>query len=377
MSFRTYAETRPWAKAIRQAVVTRKMPPWFADPAYGHFANDRSLSKTEIQTLADWADSGALAGDRKDAPPPRDWPSGWNIGTPDAVFEMPAEFPIPASGAVDYQYVILATRFAEDKWIERVEVRPGNRATVHHAVVYIREPGSQWLAGEPGGVAFPLPPGSGHRPNPRSLTTSDILMVYTPGNSSEIWSPGIAKKIEAGSDLILQMHYTATGTATTDRTSIGIVFAKTPPKQAVLTLQMGNDRFVIPPGDPDYRVSVTGTLPNDALLIGLLPHMHLRGKAFEYLLDRGNGAIETLLKVNYYDFHWQIDYRLATPRLLRAGTRLEWVGYFDNSANNPRNPDPAAEVRFGEQSWEEMMIGFFDVLVDAGLTKAKFFERKR
>jgi hypothetical protein len=376
MALRTYAETRPWAKAIRQAAITRQMPPWFADPAYGHFANDPSLSKSEIQTLAEWADSGAPSGDPKDAPPPRHWTDGWNIGKPDAVFEMSAPFSIPAKGAVEYQYVILPTHFAQDKWVQRVEVRPGNRATVHHAVVYMREPGSKWLAGEPTGVTFSLPAGAGHRTNPRSITTSDILMVYTPGNSYENWGVGIGKKIEAGSDLVLQMHYTANGTAASDRTSIGIVFSKTPPKQAVLTLQMGNDRFVIPPGDPNYRVSVSGTLPNDALLVGMLPHMHLRGKAFEYLINWGDGAIETLLKVDHYDFHWQIDYRLAKPRLLRAGTRLEWVGYFDNSPNNPLNPDPTAEVRYGEQSWEEMMIGFFDVLVDADMTKAKFFERR-
>ena len=377
MPFRTYSETRPWAKAIRDAVVTRKMPPWFADPAYGHFANDRSLSSAEIRTLSDWADAGAPAGNPQDAPPPRAWPDGWNIGAPDAVFEMPAKFSIPARGAIDYQYLILPLHFSEDKWVERVEVRPQNRSTVHHAVVYIRDRGSKWLADEPEGVLFTLPPGASHLPNPKSFTTSDILMVYTPGNSYEIWKPGVAKKIPAGADLVLQMHYTANGNATSDRTSVGITFAKQPPKQAVLTLQMGNDRFVIPPGDSNYRVTVSGSLPNDALLVGLLPHMHLRGKGFEYLINGPNGAVETLLKVNNYDFNWQINYRLAEPRLLRAGTRLEWVGHFDNSANNPRNPDPSAEVRFGEQSWEEMMIGFFDVVVDASVSKTAFFERKR
>ena len=376
MAFRTYAETRPWAKAIRDAVVTRKMPPWFADPKFGHLANDRAPSDTEIRILTGWADAGAPAGNIKDAPALRQWPEGWNIGSPDAVFEMPAEFPIPARGAIDYQYVILPLHFSEDKWIERVEVRPGNRAVVHHAVVYIREAGSKWLAGEPSGAAFALPPTASHLPNPKSFTTSDILMVYTPGNSCELWKPGVAKKIPAGADLVLQMHYTANGSATADRTRIGIVFAKQPPNQAVLTLQMGNDRFVIPPGDQNYRVSVSGTLPNDALLISLLPHMHLRGKAFEYLILGPGGAVETLLKVNNYDFNWQINYSLAEPRLLKAGTRLEWVGYFDNSPNNPRNPDPSAEVRFGEQSWEEMMIGFFDVVVDASISKTAFFERR-
>ncbi|HTB17099.1 MAG TPA: cytochrome c [Bryobacteraceae bacterium] len=369
MPFLTYAETRPWAKAIREQVIARRMPPWFADPAYGHFANDRSLSQAQMDTLAAWVKAGTPAGNATDAPPAREWPQGWNIGTPDATFEMPGAFPIPAKGAIDYQYLILPTHFTEDKWVQKVEVRPGDRSTVHHAVVYIREPGSKWLEGEPRETAFSVPLAKG-------FTTSDILMVYTPGNSFDGWQPGIAKRIKAGSDLVLQMHYTATGKATEDRTRIGLLFAHEPPRQAVLSLQMSNDRFVIPPGDPNYRVQVSGTLPNDALLISMFPHMHLRGKGFEYLITGPNGHVETLLKVNHYDFHWQLNYRLAQPRLIPAGTRLTFIGYFDNSPNNPGNPDPAAEVRYGEQSWEEMMIGFFDVVVNSEIDKPKFFERK-
>jgi hypothetical protein len=369
MPFLTYTGTRPWAKAIREQVLARKMPPWFADPAYGHFANDRSLSETEIDTLAAWVKAGAPAGNVRDAPPPREWPRGWNIGTPDAIFEMPHAFAVPAKGAVDYQYLILPTHFTEDRWVQKVEVRPGHRSSVHHAVVYIREPGSKWLEGEPSQTTFSVPLA-------KSFTTSDILMVYTPGNGFDEWKPGVAKRIKAGSDLVLQMHFTASGQAIEDRTRVGIVFAKQPPKQAVLSLQMGNDRFVIPPGDSSYRVQVSGTLPNDALLISMFPHMHLRGKGFEYLITGASGHVETLLKINHYDFQWQLNYRLAEPRPIKAGTRLEWVGYFDNSPNNPDNPDPTAEVRYGEQSWEEMMIGFFDVVVDASIDKPKFFERQ-
>jgi len=368
MPFVSYAGTRPWAKAIREQVIARKMPPWFADPAYGHFSNDRSLSQTEIDTLVAWAKAGAPAGNVADAPPPRQWPSGWNIGTPDAVFEMPSAFAVPAKGAVDYQYLILPTHFTEDRWIQKVEVRTSSRTAVHHAVVYIREPGSKWLEGEPIEKTFSVPLAKG-------FTTSDLLMVYTPGNSYDQWPAGIAKRIKARSDLVLQMHYTASGKAIQDRTRVGVVFAKEQPKQAVLSLQMSNDRFVIPPGDSNYRVQVSGTLPNDALLISMFPHMHLRGKGFEYLITGPNGHVETLLKINHYDFQWQLNYRLAEPRLIKAGTRLEWVGYFDNSPNNPSNPDPTAEVRYGEQSWEEMMIGFFDVVVDSELDKPKFFER--
>ena len=370
MPFLTYAGTRPWAKAIRTEVVMRKMPPWFADPCCGHFANDRSLSSADLHTLAEWADTGAKEGDPKDAPPPRHWVQGWNVGEPDQVFEMPKAFPIPAKGAVQYQYLILPTHFTEDKWVQEVEVRPSDPATVHHAVVYIREPGSKWLQGQPTGMDFSVPLSKG-------FTTSDILMVYTPGNSYDGWAPGIAKRIPAGSDLVLQMHYTPYGKATEDRTRIGLIFAKQRPRQEVLSLQMSNDTFVIPPGDPDYRVQVWGTLPNDALLISLFPHMHLRGKDFAFLLPGPHGQVETLLKVSHYNFHWQINYKLAQPRLLKAGTRLLWVAHFDNSANNPLNPDPTAEVRYGEQSWDEMMIGFFDVVVDAGIDKVKFFQRKK
>lgn len=316
-----------------------------------------------------WVKAGAPAGDPKDAPPPRHWVEGWNIGEPDQVFEMPKPFALPAKGAIEYQYLILPTHFSEDRWVQKVEVRPSNHATVHHAVVYIREPRSKWLAGEPIGTMFSVPLSKG-------FTTSDLLMVYAPGNSHDEWPPGVAKRIKAGSDLVLQMHYTANGAATEDRTRIGIIFAKQPPKKAVLSLQMSNDTFVIPPGDPNYRVQVSGTMPNDALLISMFPHMHLRGKGFEYLITAPGGHVETLLQVNHYDTQWQINYRLSKPRLLKAGTHLTWVGYFDNSANNPANPDPTAEVRYGEQIWDEMMIGFFDVVVDANIDKQKFFERK-
>ncbi len=377
MPLLTYAGVRPWAKSIRQAVLARKMPPWFADSKYGHFANDRSLSKSEIDTIVDWVDTGAGEGNPKDAPPARAWPPGWSIGAPDAIFDMPEAVVIPGQGTIEYQYVILPTRFSEDKWVEKVEVRPSDRSTVHHAVVYIREQiPTTWLPNQPIGRPFSLP-AANHRPNPASLTTSDILMVYTPGNSSDSWPHGLGKKIKAGSDLVLQMHYTAKGKDVADRTRIGVVFAKEPPKQAVLTLQMGNDKFVIPAGDANYRVAVSGTLPNDATLISLFPHMHLRGKGFEYLIVGPDGKIETLLKINRYNFNWQLNYRLAEPRVLPAGTRLQWIGYFDNSPNNPKNPDSTAEVRFGEQSWEEMMIGFFDVAVDPKIGKPAFFERKR
>jgi hypothetical protein len=354
MAFVNFSETRPWAKAIRDAVRSRKMPPWFADPCCGKFANDRSLTALEIETLAKWAESGALKGAERDAPDLRTWPSGWRLPSPDAVLGMAQPFEVPAKGAVDYQYFVVPTGFQEDRWVQGVETLPAVAAVVHHAVVYIREPGSTWTHG---------------------ATKSDILTVYAPGGAPEEWPPGMAKLIKAGSDLVFEIHYTPNGKRVSDQTRVALVFAKEAPAKRILTLQMGNDRFVIPPGDPDYRVTVWGTLPNDALLLGLFPHMHLRGKAFEFLHIRDDGQPETLLKVSHYDFYWQLDYRLATPLLLKKGTRLEWVAEFDNSANNPRNPDPAGEVRYGQQSWEEMMIGFFDVAVDANVDKNRYFVR--
>ena len=350
MRLDSYAAARPWAKAIRQAVVTRTMPPWLADPAHGKFANDSSLSEAEIRMIAAWA-AAAPKVEIRAAPPAQEW----NIGRPDAVFTMPRPIAIPAQGAIDYQYVPLPTRFEHDAWIQSVEVRPSDQSVVHHAVVYIREPGSTWIKGP---------------------TMSDVLMVYTPGNSYDVWPAGMAKKIKAGSDLVLQMHYTVNGQPAQDQTRIGVTLASQSPAKAILTLQLNQDRFVIPPGDPNYRVQVFGTLPNDALLLSMFPHMHLRGKAFEYAIAGPNGQYETLLSVPRYDFHWQLNYKLATPRLLRAGTRLVCTARFDNSPNNPNNPDPTAEVRYGEQSWEEMMIGFFDVAVDADVDKPAFFVRR-
>jgi hypothetical protein len=354
MAFSTYQETRPWAKAIREAVATRKMPPWFADPCCGKFANDRTLSASERDILVRWVDSGAAKGRESDAPPVKKWTEGWNISKPDALVEMPAAFRVPPSGAVEYQYFIVPTGFQQDRWVQQVEVRPSQRPVVHHAVVYIREPGETWTRGP---------------------TKADILAVYAPGSAPDVYPAGMAKLVKAGSDLVFEIHYTPSGKAVEDRTKVGLVFAATPPAKRVLTLQMDNEKFVIPAGDRDFRISVWGTLPNDALLLGFFPHMHLRGTSFEYTRIRENGLPETLLRVKPYDFYWQLYYRLAEPMALSKGTKLNWIATYDNSAANPRNPDPAADVRYGPQSWEEMMVGFFDVAVDASVDKPTFFIR--
>ena len=354
IAFTTFEQTRRWAQAIRQAVLTRKMPPWFADPCCGKFSNDRSLTAAERDTLSRWAETGAAKGREADAPAPRNWTPGWNISTPDRVIEMPRPFKVPAKGAVEYQYFVIPTGFTEDRWVQSVEVRPGARKAVHHAVVYLREPGDTWTHGP---------------------TKADILTVYAPGSAPSVYPPGMAKLIKAGSDAILEVHYTTSGTAMEDRTKVGLVFAAERPAKRVLTLQMDSETFTIPPGEREFRVNVWGTLPNDALLLGFFPHMHLRGVAFEYTRLLDNGLPETLLRVKPYDFYWQLYYRLAEPLALKKGTRLNWIATYDNSAANPRNPDPAAEVRYGMQSWEEMMVGFFDVAVDAAIDKPAFFVR--
>ena len=352
------------------------MPPWFADPHFGHFADDPSLTPQEIVTLSAWADAGAPVGDARDAPPPRLWAAGWVIPQPDLVLRMPKPVEIPAHGDVEYTYEIVPTGFTEAKWVQMAEVRPESRANVHHAVVYIRAPGSKWLQHAPVGVPFTASTLSDPQDRRDShWTDTDALLVYAPGSSPDRWPDGLAKFIPAGSDLVFQIHYMAMGGPARDQTSVGLIFAKKPPAQRVLTLQLTNDRFVIPPEVDDYRVEVHGTVPNDAILLSFFPHMHLRGKQFEYnLIDPSGRILETLLRV-HYDFHWQLSYRLLAPRFLKAGTELQAVAWFDNSTHNPHNPDPTQSVTWGDQTYDEMMVGFFDVAVAANLDKEHFFHR--
>jgi hypothetical protein len=380
MPFVTYEQTRPFAGAIAIAATNKQMPPWFADPSVGHFSNDPSLTQKEIQVLAAWATAGAPVGNPSEAPPPRHWAEGWNIPQPDLVVKTPKPVAIPARGDVEYTYEIVPTGFTQGRWVQMSEIRPASREHVHHAVVYIRPPDSQWLRHAPVGKPFTASDlTSAEDRKEARATTSDVLLVYAPGSSQDNWPEGMAKFVPAGSDLVFQMHYTTNGHAATDQSSIGIVFAKSPPQKRVITLQLTNDQFVIPPGAHDLRVEVRGTLPNDALLLSFFPHMHLRGKRFEYNIVHPDGSpggkIEPLLRVNY-DFYWQMSYRLATPLALKAGTELQAVAWYDNSKDNPHNPDPNVAVYCGEQTSDEMMVGFFDVAVSPTIDKPQFFIRK-
>jgi hypothetical protein len=373
----TYQNARNSGAAIKQAVVSKQMPPWFADPRYGKFSNDPSLTPQQIELISKWVDGGAPAGSPQDAPPPTDWTTGWNIPPPQKIVTMPVPVPIPAHGVVDYTFEIVPTGFTEDKWVQFSQILPSSPKYVHHGVVYIRPPGSTWLRAAP--VGIPFTPSSFADPKLRAEaheTTSDMLLVYAPGSEPDRWPDGMAKFIPAGSDLVFQMHYTANGTAGTDQTSVGMVFAKRPPKQRVLTLQLTNHTFIIPPRTDDYRVDVLGTMPNDATLLSFFPHMHLRGKRFEYNIVNADGNVETLLRVNYH-FHWQLSYRLVGPLFLKAGTKLQAVAWYDNSEDNPYNPDPNKSVTWGGQTYDEMMVGFFDVAVPANVDKEQFFVRKQ
>ncbi len=378
-SFLTYESTRPWAKSMKTAVLTRQMPPWFADSHYGKFSNDRSLAEADIRTLVSWVDAGAPAGDPKDAPAPVEWLEGWRIPQPDVVISMPIEFHVPARGTIDYQYIVIPTGFKEDKYVQLAEARPGNTKLVHHIIAFVREPGNRWLKDAKPGVPYvpkdpELSPEDQKKQDdaeaklPGIPFPGDFLVAYAPGTVPEVIKPGRAKLIKAGSDIVLQMHYTSNGTAGTDISKIGLVFSKTPPTERMLTINTANVTFAIPPGAPDTQVNAKMTLQQDATLVNFLPHMHFRGKSFEYRATYPNGDKEVLLSVPNYDFNWQLTYDLAREKKLPKGTVIECEAHFDNSPNNRFNPDPTKEVHYGEQTWEEMMIGFFDVAVPMNTT---------
>jgi hypothetical protein len=378
-SFLTYESSRPWAKAMKTAVLSKKMPPWFADPHYGKFANDRTMAESDIHTLVSWVDAGAPEGDAKDAPKPVQWIEGWRIGQPDAVITMPIEYHVPAKGTIDYQYIVVPTGFTEDKYVQMVEARPGNTKLVHHIIAFVREPGNPWMKDAKPGVPYvpkepELSPEDQKKQEeaeanlPGIPFPGDFLVGYAPGTIPEVMKPGQAKLIKAGSDLVLQMHYTANGTAGADVSRVGMVFSKTPPSIRVLTINTANVTFSIPPGAPDTQVNAKMTLQQDATLVNFLPHMHFRGSSFEYRATYPNGEKEVLLRVPHYDFNWQLTYDLAREKKLPKGTVIEAEAHFDNSPNNRFNPDPTKEVHYGEQTWEEMMIGFFNVAVPMNTT---------
>ena len=347
MPLLTYDDAVAWSGMIKEVVTEKRMPPWYADPAHGKFSNDRRLSKEDYDNLLAWIDQGCPKGDPADLSKPKEFAEGWRIGKPDVVFTMEKEYTVPSKvekKSIKYQNFLVQTNFDEDRWVQAAECRPGNRAVVHHIIVYAFAGTFQDIERE-------------RRPDPIG---TGFLAAYAPGDMPLICPDGAAKKVPKGATLVFQMHYTPTGTEEKDRSSVGLIFAKQPPKYEVKTRAIAQRKFEVPAGDDNYLVTSQATFDRDAELLSMLPHMHLRGKDFKYDVVFPDGKKETLLSVPKYDFGWQSNYRLASPLKLPKGTRIECTAHFDNSAKNPNNPDPKSSVKWGEQTWEEMMIGFVD-----------------
>ena len=393
MPLLSYQDARPWAQSIATRVAAGTMPPWHADPSTGEFSNDRRLSAAEKDTIVGWVAGGAFEGDPRDLPAPPRYAEGWMIGEPDVVLAMREDYPIPASGTVAYQYFEVPTNFTEDKWVQAFEVRPSNRRVVHHVIVYARPPAPvapppppeagappvrrppplftfaddmEIPAGQTGGPELPpdqaRPIGPNDRPRPKA--TGPSIGAYVPGTASRVYPLDTAARLAAGSTLIFQMHYTTTGKATTDRTSIGLVFAKARPKTELRGTALINGNFRIPPGDSDHRVDATMTINRDVTLWGMLPHTHVRGKRWSYEATFPDGRRQTILSVPKYDFDWQTDYVFKRPLKLPKGTTLHATAWYDNSLNNRSNPDSTKEVWWGDQTWEEMMFTGLTYSVD-------------
>lgn len=347
MPLETFEQARDYAGMIRSVVERGVMPPWFAaaepeaelsEVPTAHWANDRSLSEQEKNDLYAWIRAGAPEGDPGDAPLPKTWPDGWLIGEPDAVYEFPEPIAVKATGTMPYQYVTVETHLPDDKWVQAIEVRPGQIDVVHHVIVSLR--GGDGEIDERDGY----------------------WGVYVPGNSTLVYPEGCARLLPKGATLRFQMHYTPNGTATEDSTRVGILFADEPPQHEVRVAGIANPRIRIPPRDPDYQDDASLTVPFDVEILSFLPHMHLRGKAARYEAITETGT-DVLLDIPQYDFNWQLLYQLAEPVTLRQGDTIRFTCWFDNSAENPANPDPETTVRWGPQTHDEMLLGYVEYIV--------------
>jgi peroxiredoxin len=359
----SYEEAFGWAEMIDEVVREQRMPPWHASAEHGTFHNDPRLSDEEKQLIHRWVEAGAPQGDQNELPEPRKFAAGWRIGAPDQVITINAKpFKVPARGTVSYQYLLVDPGFTEDKWIQAAECKPGNRSVVHHIIAFVRPPD----AGAPDDEHPAGRPQKSH-----GTIESDWLAAYAPGAPPMKLPTGLAKFVPAGSKLVFQMHYTPTGTATTDVSEMGLIFADPAKvKKEVGTWRAVNPRFAIPPGAANHEVKAQHVFRKDTLILAMFPHMHLRGKSFRYEAEFPDGRRQVLLDVPRYDFGWQNSYVPAQSVLMPAGSKLLCTAHFDNSEHNLSNPDPTATVRWGDQTWDEMMIGYFSmILVDQDLTK--------
>jgi hypothetical protein len=319
------------------------MPPWQADPRFGKFSNDRSLTPRERAVLLAWVDQGSPLGDLSRAPRPPEFPTGWSIGTPDMVFEMAEAYEVKAEGTIAYRHFRIKANFKEDVWVQSAEARPGDRSVVHHVFVYMDDHAK-------GAFGQPL--------------AKRYLTGYAPGDMPSVYPPGIARRIPAGADLTFEVHYTPNGQVRYDRSSVGLILAKEPPSHEALTKGISQRNLTIPPGAKNHVERASWTFPFDAHLLGLTPHMHTRGVDFTYTATYPDGQSEVLLSVPRYDFNWQSAYRVAEPKPIPKGTRIECVAHYDNSSDNLANPDPSVYVYWGEQTDDEMMIGYIDFYID-------------
>ena len=359
MSLITYAEARPWAKAIVRQVESGIMPPWHADAPHGTFRNERSLAPAQKDLIERWVSAGAPEGNPADLPAAPAFAAGWRIGQPDAVFEMLEDYAVPAKGTIEYENFYIPTNFTEAKWLTAIEARPGNRSLVHHILVYYEAPSSD---GAPApAVLLPnrqdrrLPPRApGQRPPQRSGFPTRLLATYAPGTNPQVFPSGTALRLAPGGRLHLQMHYTANGTAGSDRSKVGMIFADAPPSEEIGVSEFLNGTFTIPAGAADHQVSTEVEFGRDATLWGLFPHTHVRGKRWSYTLDLPDGSSRTILSVPRYDFNWQTYYMFREPLRIPKGARIRSTAWYDNSAANRSNPDPTVDVKWGDQTWEEM-----------------------
>ena len=362
MSLITYAETRPWSRSIKNKVITGEMPPWHANPAVGSFANARGLTDAEKDTIVRWVDGGTPEGERANLPPAPQFADGWQVGTPDVIIEMPEPFEVPAEGTVAYQNIPAPTGFTEDTWVRALELRAGARPAVHHIILYLMQgEGPQQEkaykeipVGPVAEAAFKRAAERGGRQ--RSSGPGLVVATLAPGMNPVVFEPDTAMLIPKGAQLLFNIHYTPTGEATMDQSKVGIFFADGPPEREVRADMIMNPYFELPAGASNTRVDTLFEFTEDAEIQALLPHTHLRGKAWEYEITYPDGRTEPLLSVPNYDFNWQTYYMFQEPLRVPKGTRISAAAWYDNSAANKANPDATVPVRWGEQTWEEMQL---------------------
>ena len=371
MSLLTYEQARPWAKSIKAKVASGQMPPWHSVDPKGTFLNDRRMTDEEKSTITRWVDAGAPQGDPKDMPPAPKFVAGWEIGKPDLILSMAKPYIVPATGTIDYQYFQIPSTFTEDKWIQKIEVRPGALSVVHHILMYAKDPAHPGKIPDAYTQVVPAPRGAGRKMTPEQIEQMQkrdpgvLIGMTAPGTNAMVFKPGIAMKIPAGATLTFQIHYTANGkTEVSDTSSVGIVFAKETPKQELRNTAFLNPTLVLPAGAADVTVPTAIEFTEDSHITALVPHTHLRGTGWEYKLVFPDGHTMSPLSVPHYDFNWQTLYVFTKPVAVPKGTRLEAVAHYDNSVNNKSNPDPTKEVHWGDQTWEEMQYTGIQYTVD-------------